>query len=85
MNTTGKKILLTFIIGTAIFVLGNLLFNGFHFRSLNDFMISFGFYQLYSFVLGFSNMMFFEYLDKDGLNRFNLRNYIKNNQEYKEY
>ncbi len=75
MNDTSKKILLTFIIGTIIFVIGNLFYGGFQFNSFNDFLINFSFYQLYSFVLGFSNMAFFNYLEKlewhkkDGIKR----------------
>ncbi len=59
-----KRIIITFIIGTIIFIIGSFLYNGFDYKSFNDLLVSFGFYQLYSFVLGFSNMMFFDYLDK---------------------
>ena len=58
----GKNILIVFIIGTIIFIIGNFLYGDFSFNSFNDFIINFAFYQLYSFVIGFSNMMFFTYL-----------------------
>jgi len=62
MNNKGKNILIVFIIGTIIFIIGNFLYGDFSFNSFNDFIINFAFYQLYSFVIGFSNMMFFTYL-----------------------
>ncbi len=64
MNKTTKSILITFLIGCTIFVIGNLIYNGFRFDSTQDFLISFIFYQLYSFVLGYSNMYYFGYLEK---------------------
>ena len=62
MNNKGKNILIVFIIGTIIFLIGNYLYSGFNFDSFNAFIINFSFYQLYSFVIGFSNMAFFTYL-----------------------
>ncbi len=59
-----KKISLTFAIGCVVFVIGNLLSDGFNYDSFNDFAIQFGFYQLYAFVLGYSNMAFFDYMEK---------------------
>ncbi|MDN3493396.1 histidine kinase [Winogradskyella sp. APC 3343] len=59
-----KKIILTFAIGCVVFVIGNLLSNGFKYDSFNDFIIQFGFYQLYAFVLGYSNMAFFDYMER---------------------
>ena len=64
MNSLTKNILISFGIGIVIFLLGNSLSRGFHFESLNEFAINFGIYQLYSFVLGFSNMYYFNYLNK---------------------
>ncbi|GAA4959227.1 histidine kinase [Algibacter aquimarinus] len=58
-----RQILITFIIGCAIFVIGSVLENGFSYDSINDALISFTFYQLYSFVLGYSNMYFFDYMN----------------------
>ncbi len=62
MSNKAKNILIVFIIGTIIFIIGNFLYNDFNFNSFNDFIINFGFYQLYSFVIGFANMSFFTYL-----------------------
>lgn len=58
-----KNLLITFIIGTVVFVIGNFFYNGFEFESVNDFLINFGFYQLYALVLGYSNMYFFDFLN----------------------
>jgi two-component system LytT family sensor kinase len=63
MNSIIKNILILFFIGTIIFVIGNIFYGGFQFDSLNDFLIKFGFNQLYSFVIGISNMVFFNYLN----------------------
>ena len=64
MSGNTKNILITFGIGCIVFVIGNALFNGFEFESVNEFLIHFSFYQLYAFVLGYSNMYFFGYLEK---------------------
>jgi len=64
MNKTAKNILITFIIGIFVFAIGNALSGGFDFKSLNEGLINFGFYQLYSFVLGYSNMYYFDYLER---------------------
>jgi len=64
MKKLRKSILLTLIIGTVIFGIGNALSpNGFNFKNVTELVIDFAFYQLYSFVLGFSNMYFFDYMD----------------------
>ncbi|AOW19895.1 2TM domain-containing protein [Urechidicola croceus] len=59
-----NKIIACFVIGTIIFIIGSGLSGGLHFNSINDFLISFGFYQLYSYVLGFINMFYFDYLER---------------------
>ena len=64
MSKYTKQIFLTFIIGCAVFIIGSFLENGFSFESTNDALITFGFYQLYSFVLGYTNMFFFGYLSR---------------------
>ena len=64
MKKSLKKIILTFAIGSAVFVIGHLFSGGFEFKSVSDFLIDFGFYQLYAFVLGYSNMTFFYYMEK---------------------
>ncbi|WP_242093181.1 histidine kinase [Aestuariivivens sediminicola] len=63
MSRSFKNIILVFIIGCAVFVVGHIFSGGFHFESTNEFLIDFTFYQLYSFVLGYSNMYFFDYLN----------------------
>ena len=62
MKKSLKKIFLTFGIGTVVYVVGNLISSGFQYQTINDFLIDFGFYQLYAFVLGYSNMAFFAYM-----------------------
>lgn len=64
MNKTSKNILIVFIIGIIVFIIGNIISGGFDFKSTNEFLINFIFYQLYSFVLGYSNMAYFAYLSK---------------------
>lgn len=64
MTKSVKNIVITFIIGCAVFTVGNLLSSGFDFKNLNEFLIDFVLYQLYSFTIGYSNMYFFEYLEK---------------------
>lgn len=63
MNKTTKNIILTFIIGCIVYVIGNLISDGFDYKNINQFFIDFAFYQLYAFVLGFSNMYFFGYME----------------------
>ncbi len=63
MTKSVKNILITFIIGCLVFVVGNAISGGFRFESANEFLIEFVFYQLYSFVLGYSNMYFFDYFN----------------------
>lgn len=58
-----RDILVTIGIGVAVWLVGNAIGNGFQYDSFNDFLIDFGFYQLYSFVLGYSNKFFFDYLE----------------------
>lgn len=70
-----KSLYLTFIIGCAVYLIGNFLSNGFDYSTINDFFIDFGFYQLYAFLLGYTNYFYFAYLEKltwkkeDGLKR----------------
>lgn len=63
MKGTVKNIVVIVLIGTVIFVIGNLLRNGFQFESWNEALINFSVYQMYSFVLGYSNAMYFKYLE----------------------
>ena len=64
MTKSVKNILIIFVIGCIIFVIGNFLSDGFKLNSINDLLINFVFNQLYSFVLGFSNMYFFYYVNR---------------------
>lgn len=61
--TKVRNIFIAFFIGCAVFIVANLISNGFQYNSASDFLIEFGFYQLYAFVLGYSNMFFFDYLE----------------------
>ncbi|WP_372753094.1 2TM domain-containing protein [Mariniflexile sp.] len=75
MKSLVKNIFISFLIGCVVFVIGSFLYNQFYFKSFNEALVDFMFYQLYSFVLGFSNMYFFDYLErrswggKDGIKR----------------
>ena len=64
MSKASKNSVITFIIGAIIFGIGNALYGGFHFESITDLLVNFTFYQLYSFVLGYSNFFYFAYLEK---------------------
>jgi len=66
MRKSIRKIVTTFIIGCLVYVVGQLLTNRFSYDSVEAFLIDFGFYQLYAFVLGYTNMYFF-----DKMNNFN--------------
>jgi hypothetical protein len=64
MSQAFKNISILVIIGAIVFVIGNLFSDGFEFATVYDFLEEFLFYQLYSFVLGYSNMYFFDYLER---------------------
>jgi len=64
MTKSIKYIIITFIIGCGVFFIGNLLSNGFDYKGINDFLVDFFFYQLYTFVLSCANTLFFEYLKR---------------------
>jgi len=64
MTKLTKNIILTFVIGCLVYVIGNLLFNGFQYENLNEGLTDFLIFQLYAFLLGFSNMYFFNYLER---------------------
>ncbi|WP_345277347.1 histidine kinase [Litoribaculum gwangyangense] len=64
MTKLVKNIFITFIIGCIVFIVGHLMSDGFQFDSVNEALIDFAFYQLYSFVLGYSNMYFFDYMER---------------------
>lgn len=60
MKKSIRQILITFIIGCIVYIIGELLSDRFSYDSIQDFLIDFGFYQLYAFLLGYSNMYFFD-------------------------
>ncbi|KJD35054.1 histidine kinase [Tamlana sedimentorum] len=64
MTKSVKNILITFIIGCIVFVIGTVLSGGFKFDNTAENITNFAFYQLYAFVLGYSNMMFFGFLNR---------------------
>jgi len=64
MTKSVKNIFITFILGCIVLVIGNFISDGFDFSSVNDFLIEFAFYQLYAFVLGYSQMYFFDYFNR---------------------
>ncbi len=64
MHRNLKNIIIVFVIGTLIFIAGSGFFDKFQYNSLNDFLTDFAFYQVYAFVLGFSNITFFSYLQR---------------------
>ncbi len=63
MRSTLKNILILFLMGSVIFLIGSMLGGGLQFESSKELITKFGFYQLYTFVLGISNMLFFNYLE----------------------
>ncbi|TYB77127.1 histidine kinase [Bizionia myxarmorum] len=64
MNKFFKNIAIVFVIGIMVFLIGNALTGGFENKTINELGTNFLFYQLYAFVLGYSNMQFFYYLGK---------------------
>jgi len=64
MTNNGKNILIVFFIGTLIFVFGSAFYSGFQYEGFNDFVEEFIIYQFYAFVLGYSNLTYFNYLEK---------------------
>src|SRR5690606_11242393 len=64
MINSFKNVTLTFFIGCAVFLVGHLMYDGFDFENFNAFLVNFCFYQMYSFLLGFSNYYYFAYLEK---------------------
>jgi sensor histidine kinase YesM len=63
MSKTVKNILIVFMIGTLVFVVGSGFFHSFQYDGVNDFLREFSIYQLYAFVLGYSNIIFFGYFE----------------------
>jgi len=65
MNSLFKNILLCFLVGIAIQIVSGLMFGNTD-VSFDYLLKSFFIYQMYSFVIGFSNMGLFAYLKKKG-------------------
>lgn len=64
MSKTVKNSIILFIMGAVVCVIGNMLQGGFYFESVSAFLIEFVVYQVYSFVLGYSNFYFFDYMER---------------------
>jgi len=64
MFKSRKNFVIIFLIGSAVFLVGNLLYDGFSFDNLSEFLLEYSIYQLYAFVLGYSNMYFFELMER---------------------
>lgn len=64
MTKSIKNIISTFLIGCLVFVIGSYFSTGFNFESVNRFLIYFGIYQLYTFVISYVNTLVFEFLKK---------------------
>lgn len=64
MSKHAKNITITLIIGLVVYVIGNLMSNGFQYDNVNDFLKDLLFYELYAFVLGYSNMTFHDFLSR---------------------
>ena len=64
LKTVFKNSIIFFSLGCLIYIIGRLLSGGFYYESINDFLVDFTVYQCYTFVLGFSNAYFFDYLEK---------------------
>ncbi len=64
MHKVTRNILIAFFIGVVIFFMDSALSGGFIYEDINESLIVFGIYQLYSFVISFSNIYYFDYLEK---------------------
>ncbi|HNQ28413.1 MAG TPA: histidine kinase, partial [Aquaticitalea sp.] len=64
MNKSIKYLYITFWISCAVYLAVNVVFGGFDYQSFDEFLIDFGKYQLYGILLGYSNYLFFAYLEK---------------------
>lgn len=64
MSKTAKNIITILIIGVVVYLIGNVLSDGFKYETLNEFIEELMFYELYAFVLGYSNMVFYGFLSR---------------------
>ncbi|WP_375237902.1 histidine kinase [Aurantibacter sp.] len=58
-----KKAAITFLIGTIVFLIGAMFFEEYTFNNVSHLIFHFSMYQLYAFLLGYSNMAYFSYLE----------------------
>ena len=64
MNKPVKNIGIILAIGIIVFVIGTAKYGGFSTKSGLELTVDLLFYEMYSFVLGYSNMYFFDYMNK---------------------
>ncbi|MGC1631997.1 MAG: 2TM domain-containing protein [Gelidibacter sp.] len=64
MTKHAKNIVITLIIGLVVYVIGNVVSGGFQYENFDDFLKDLIFYELYAFVLGYSNMMFHDFMSR---------------------
>ncbi|MBC2845708.1 histidine kinase [Winogradskyella flava] len=71
MSKSVKNIVITFLIGCGIFIVGELISGDmFQYDNMDVFLTEFGFYQLYTFVLSYVNMLYFNYVKRIQLNSY---------------
>ena len=60
-----KSVVITFLIGCLIFIIGELLSKDmFTYKDVNQFVIEFAFYQVYTFAISYVNSIYFNYVLK---------------------
>ncbi len=64
MSKLTKNILATFIVGIIVFIISNSLFGGFQDKNMHELLVNFAHNELYSFVLSFSNIAFFDFMER---------------------
>ena len=64
MTKPFKSIYITFFIGCIVYLIGKFFWQGFEFDSFSEELRDFTFNQLYAFVLGYSNMYFFDWMER---------------------
>jgi sensor histidine kinase YesM len=64
MSKLTKNIVAIFIVGIIVFIISNSIFGGFQNKSTSDLLINFAHNELYSFVLSFSNIAFFDFMER---------------------
>ncbi len=69
MAKPAKNIVITFILGILVYIVGTAITDGFHYENSNEFLADFIFYQIYAFVLAYSNMSFFDFWARSNYKR----------------